>query len=107
MSTMPFTHLHCHSHYSLLDGAGTIPGLINRAKELGMSALALTDHGKPARRPELLQDREGRGHQSGRGTGGLYRSPAVASTRSRPAARRRPATTSRSWPRTAPGSKTC
>ena len=45
MSTMPFAHLHCHSHYSLLDGAGTIGGLVHRAKELGMSALALTDHG--------------------------------------------------------------
>jgi DNA polymerase-3 subunit alpha len=45
MSTLPFAHLHCHSHYSLLDGAGTIPGLLQRAKELGMSHLALTDHG--------------------------------------------------------------
>ena len=45
MSTLSFAHLHCHSHYSLLDGAGTIPGLLDRAKELGMNALALTDHG--------------------------------------------------------------
>jgi DNA polymerase-3 subunit alpha len=45
MSPPPFAHLHCHSHYSLLDGAGTIPGLLRRAKELGMNALALTDHG--------------------------------------------------------------
>lgn len=42
---VPFTHLHVHSHYSLLDGAGKIEGLIKRAKELGMTALALTDHG--------------------------------------------------------------
>ena len=40
-----FVHLHCHSHYSLLDGAGTIPGLLERAKALRMTALALTDHG--------------------------------------------------------------
>ncbi|MEM7478646.1 MAG: DNA polymerase III subunit alpha, partial [Planctomycetota bacterium] len=40
-----FVHLHCHSHYSLLDGASSIPKLINRAKEQGMNALALTDHG--------------------------------------------------------------
>ena len=40
-----FVHLHTHSHYSLLDGLGKIDGLINRAKELGMDALALTDHG--------------------------------------------------------------
>ncbi len=45
MSPPPFAHLHCHSHYSLLDGAGTIPGLLRRAKELGMNALAITDHG--------------------------------------------------------------
>ncbi len=40
-----FVHLHTHSHYSLLDGLGKIPDLIARAKELGMDALALTDHG--------------------------------------------------------------
>jgi DNA polymerase-3 subunit alpha len=45
VSTLPFAHLHCHSHFSLLDGAGTIPGLLGRAKDLGMTALALTDHG--------------------------------------------------------------
>jgi DNA polymerase-3 subunit alpha len=41
----PFVHLHCHSHYSLLDGASRIPELVARTKELGMNALALTDHG--------------------------------------------------------------
>ena len=40
-----FVHLHCHSHYSLLDGASSIGKLVNRAKEHGMNALALTDHG--------------------------------------------------------------
>ncbi len=45
MTTSPFVHLHCHSHYSLLDGAGTIDRLVERAKNLGMTALALTDHG--------------------------------------------------------------
>ena len=43
--TRPFTHLHCHSEYSLLDGAGTLKGLLSRAKELEMTSLALTDHG--------------------------------------------------------------
>jgi len=42
---MSFVHLHVHSEYSLLDGSGKIPRLIARAKELGMPALALTDHG--------------------------------------------------------------
>ena len=42
---MPFTHLHCHSHFSLLDGLSKIEPLVERAKELGMESLALTDHG--------------------------------------------------------------
>ncbi len=40
-----FVHLHVHTHYSLLDGAGSIGGLVNAAKEAGMGALAITDHG--------------------------------------------------------------
>ncbi len=40
-----FVHLHVHSDYSLLDGACRIDRLIDRAAELGMTALALTDHG--------------------------------------------------------------
>lgn len=42
---MPFTHLHVHSHYSLLDGLGKIDELLDRAKSFGMDSLALTDHG--------------------------------------------------------------
>ncbi len=40
-----FTHLHLHSHYSLLDGLGKIEPLIDHVKELGMDSCALTDHG--------------------------------------------------------------
>ncbi len=40
-----FTHLHVHSHYSLLDGLAKVPDLVARAKEFGMDAIALTDHG--------------------------------------------------------------
>lgn len=40
-----FIHLHTHSHYSLLDGMGKIPELIEQAKNYGMDSLALTDHG--------------------------------------------------------------
>ncbi len=40
-----FVHLHIHSEYSLLDGANRIKDLPVRAKELGMNAIALTDHG--------------------------------------------------------------
>ncbi len=42
---MSFVHLHTHSEYSLLDGANRIDHLLTRAVELGMPALALTDHG--------------------------------------------------------------
>ena len=45
MNPRPFVHLHCHSHYSLLDGAGPINRLVGRAKDHGMNALAITDHG--------------------------------------------------------------
>ncbi|EYE88597.1 DNA polymerase III subunit alpha [Fervidicella metallireducens AeB] len=40
-----FVHLHVHTEYSLLDGSGRIKNLVKRAKELGMDALAITDHG--------------------------------------------------------------
>jgi DNA polymerase-3 subunit alpha len=42
---MSFVHLHVHSEYSLLDGFSNIKKLVQRAKEMGMPALALTDHG--------------------------------------------------------------
>jgi DNA polymerase-3 subunit alpha len=45
MATAPFVHLHCHTHYSLLDGACRIPDLVRRTKALGMDSLAITDHG--------------------------------------------------------------
>ena len=40
-----FTHLHVHTEYSMLDGISRIPELVARTKELGMEALAITDHG--------------------------------------------------------------
>ncbi|VTS08248.1 DNA polymerase III subunit alpha [Tuwongella immobilis] len=45
MSDRRFVHLHCHSHYSLLDGASRIPELVAQVKAQGMNAIALTDHG--------------------------------------------------------------
>jgi DNA polymerase-3 subunit alpha len=42
---MNFTHLHVHTHYSLLDGLAKIDDILDRAKELGMDSLAITDHG--------------------------------------------------------------
>jgi DNA polymerase-3 subunit alpha len=41
----PFVHLHNHTEYSLLDGANRIPEMVARTKELGMGAIAISDHG--------------------------------------------------------------
>ena len=43
--SIPFAHLHVHTQYSLLDGASRIPALVARAKSLGQTAMAITDHG--------------------------------------------------------------
>jgi len=45
MATPKFTHLHIHTHYSLLDGLAKVDDILDRAKELGMDSLAITDHG--------------------------------------------------------------
>ncbi len=45
MSDARFVHLHCHTHYSLLDGANHIKALVERTRKLGMDSLAMTDHG--------------------------------------------------------------
>ena len=42
---MPFTHFHVHSQYSILDGAASVPGLVDKAIADGMKAISLTDHG--------------------------------------------------------------
>ena len=42
---MSFVHLHVHTEYSLLDGACRISGMMDRVKELGQTAIAITDHG--------------------------------------------------------------
>jgi DNA polymerase III subunit alpha len=61
MSSLPFVHLHCHSHYSLLDGASKIPDLVERTKLLGMPAIALTDHGNLYGAVELLREAKAAG----------------------------------------------
>jgi DNA polymerase-3 subunit alpha len=48
-----FCHLHCHTHYSLLDGAAQIGALVDSAKEHGSPALAITDHGNLFGVPEF------------------------------------------------------
>jgi DNA polymerase-3 subunit alpha len=56
MDRQPFVHLHCHSHYSLLDGASRLPDLVARVKSFGMPALALTDHGNLYGAVEFLRE---------------------------------------------------
>ena len=43
---MDFIHLHVHSQYSFLDGASSLSSLLEKAKQLGMPAMALTDHNR-------------------------------------------------------------
>lgn len=45
MSLIPFTHLHVHSQYSILDGQASVSALVKKAAADGMKAIALTDHG--------------------------------------------------------------
>ena len=56
-----FTHLHLHSHYSLLDGMSRMPELMERAKELGFAAIGLTDHGVLYGAIEFYEEARSRG----------------------------------------------
>ena len=58
---MKFTHLHVHSHYSLLDGLPKIDQLLDYVKELGMDSVALTDHGVLYGAVEFFQKAKARG----------------------------------------------
>ena len=53
-----FVHLHVHSDYSLLDGCCRMDRLLERAVELGQSAMALTDHGNLFGTPSFLKNAE-------------------------------------------------
>ena len=57
---MSFVGLHIHSDYSLLDGASQLPELVDRALELGMPAIALTDHGVMYGAIELIKTCKGK-----------------------------------------------
>jgi DNA polymerase-3 subunit alpha len=59
--TVPFVHLHVHSEYSILDGACRIPALAQRAAELEMPAVALTDHGSLAGAVDLVKAAKAQG----------------------------------------------
>lgn len=62
MSTIPpFTHLHLHTEYSLLDGANKISALAARVKELGMTSVAMSDHGNMFGAIDFYQQMKGAG----------------------------------------------
>ena len=60
---MSFVHLHLHSEYSLLDGACRIEELMDRAVELEMPALAITEHGNMFSSIIFHDQARKRGHQ--------------------------------------------
>lgn len=61
MTKPKFTHLHVHTHYSLLDGLGKIGDLLDKAKEFGMDSIAITDHGTMYGTIEFYQKAKERG----------------------------------------------
>ena len=48
-------HLHVHTYYSELDGAGPVDEMVRRAKEMGFEALAITDHGLCSGIPDFIE----------------------------------------------------
>ena len=56
-----FAHLHVHSEYSLLDGFSRIKKLVQQAKALGMSHLAITDHGAMYGAIEFYKESQAKG----------------------------------------------
>jgi DNA polymerase III subunit alpha len=60
-TAVDFVHLHNHSHYSLLDGLQKVPEMLDRVKNLGMKAVALTDHGTLSGTIEFYKQARARG----------------------------------------------
>ena len=58
---MRFSHLHCHTQFSLLDGAASIKGFVRKAKTLEMPALAITDHGNMFGVPQFVKEAQDAG----------------------------------------------
>ena len=102
---MSFVHLHVHSEYSLLDGLSRIPHLVARARELGMPALALTDHGTMFGVVEFYRAAKAAGIKPILGWRPTWRRGGMRDQRS---AVRQPAPSTRCcWPRTTPATATC
>jgi DNA polymerase III subunit alpha len=63
MSDQKFCHLHIHTDHSLMDGAMKVESLINKAVELGMKKIAVTDHGNMINMPQTIVDAKKKGLQ--------------------------------------------
>jgi DNA polymerase-3 subunit alpha len=61
MDQAKFVHLHCHTEYSLLDGANKVDKLFERIKALNQPAVAMTDHGNMFGAIEFYREAKGRG----------------------------------------------
>ena len=61
LKSSSFVHLHNHTHHSVLDGLTKIPALITKVKELGMEAVAITDHGTMSGAIEFYQEAKSQG----------------------------------------------
>lgn len=61
LSARDFVHLHNHTHYSVLDGLQKVPEMLDRVKELGMEAVAITDHGMLSGAIEFYKEATARG----------------------------------------------
>ena len=75
MAKPPFTHLHVHTQYSLLDGAARLKDMFNACQEMGMSHIAMTDHGNLHGAYDFFQQAT---------ASGVTRSIPVSVSRSRP-----------------------
>lgn len=60
LSSSDYVHLHNHSHYSLLDGLSKVPEMLDYAQEMGMEAMAITDHGTMSGAIEFYKEAKAR-----------------------------------------------
>ncbi|HET6528698.1 MAG TPA: PHP domain-containing protein, partial [Balneolaceae bacterium] len=58
---MNFSHLHCHTQFSMLDGAASISQLIKKSKKHGMPGIAITDHGNMFGVPQFVNEAKKQG----------------------------------------------
>ena len=89
MSADSFVHLHLHTEYSMLDGAVRIPDVMKKAKEFGMPAVAITDHGNMFGAIEFYQEAKRRASSRSSAARCTWRRASSRKGRPRPRAMRR------------------